>query len=163
KQAQERSAHMIHDAEERLKKQEEVFKASLNLSFKQAIAKLKGEITQKLFNQALLKKIQSEFNQVDLLNQCIQSVFEAIAKEGFQADAQVVLSRRFNKDQLAMMMAKVGVDYLKENVVDQGEFVSGVQIKIANQNLTIDLTDETIETFILNFASDTFKKLIYNQ
>lgn len=163
KHAQEKAAHMIHDAEERLKKQEEVFKASLNLAFKQAIAKLKSDIQQKLFNKSLHQKISSDLNNSTLLAECLKSIFEALKQSGLETDAQIVLSSKFTQEQIAQAITHAGLDSLKNHIHADVEVSAGVKIRLENNHLTIDLSDETLEQIILTFASDTLKKLVFNQ
>ena len=101
-------------------------------------------------------------NSSHILHECIKSVFEALAKHGLQGDAQVILSKHFSKEQVAQMMTQIGLEHLQDKVHGKGDFISGIQIKIENENLTLDLTDETVTQLILNFASDTLKKFIFN-
>lgn len=160
--AQDKAANLLKEAEEKIQQQQEVFKASINIAFKQAIGKLKSDINTKIFQQALLSKIRSEMNATQLLGECIKALYQALEKYGFETDAQIVLSKQFSKEQVAALVAQLGIDHLRSHLIANGEFSSGLQVRIEKENLTIDLSDETVQQLILTFASDTLKKLIFH-
>lgn len=160
--AHEKASQMIRESEERLKKDESVFTASLNLACKQGIGKLKAEIQSKIFNTALIEKIQKELNQDETIAHCIRAIFDGVSKSGMEADAEIILAKNLSKEVVAKAIAKAGIDQQVIKVISTGEFSSGIQVKIAKENLTIDLSDETVAELITNFASENLKKMIFN-
>ncbi len=163
RQAQEKAAHLINEADAKIRRQEEVFKASINIAHKQSIGKLKAEIRETIFNHALLQKISQELNSASVLTNCIKAIFEGVSKFGLDADAQLILSKNLSKEQVAAAIAQLGLEKIKDKVLLKGDFLAGVQIRIEKENLTVDLTDETVHQLILEFASENLKKLIFNQ
>lgn len=163
KQAQDKSHQLVKETEERIKKQEEVFKASVNIAFKQVIGKLKSEIETKLFHPALLEVVRHHLSSSATISDSIKVIIDGLAKSGLDADAKIILSKKYSSQQLAEVIAAAGVENWKNKIYSLGDFGSGLQIRLDRMHMIIDLTDGAVEQMLLEFASDNLKKIIFNR
>ena len=160
--AEQKSTKMLKETEDKIASQQEVFKASIQVAFKQSIGKLKSEIFTKVFQQGLLQKIRDGFQDPNILGECLKVICQSLNSMGSNVDPLIIVSKKFDKNQLSQMIVKLGLEHLQNKIIPKGDFSSGIQIRIENENLTIDITDQAVEQLILKFSSDTLKKLIFN-
>lgn len=163
KQAHDKAHQMVKETEDRIKKQEEVFKASINIAFKQVIGKLKSEIETKLFHPALLETVKHHLSNTQMIAESIKVIIDGLSKSGLEADAKIILSKKFTSEQLAQVIAAAGLENWKNKIFSIGDFGSGLQIRMDKMHMIIDLTDESVEQMLLEFASDNLKKIIFNR
>jgi len=162
-QAQATAYQLQKETQKRIEKEEEVFKASTQIAFKQAIGELKNAIVEKLFHPALLEAVQKQWNASELIQESLKILTQGLAQLGLAADAHLILSRSMTKQQVAEMIAKVGLEAWSGKILPIGSFEGGLQLKISSQHLTIDLSDEACQQLLLEYASDNLKRMIFNR
>ena len=162
KAAHEKASGIVHDAEDKMRKQEEVFKASLNLSFKQSIAKLKNEVQKNLFLPALKQSLDHTMSKEAFLEKLFSALMEGIKQSGLSADISLILPRAISKEDLSKFIIQCGFEDHQNKVVAVGPFKGGFQVKFEKEHMTVDLTEETIMQMILDYTSESFRKLVFN-
>jgi V/A-type H+-transporting ATPase subunit E len=57
---------------------------------------------------------------------------------------------------------KGAIEKLKSKSVEVGSIEGGVQVKIVDQNLTIDMSDESLKNLLASFVRDDFRSVIFS-
>jgi V/A-type H+/Na+-transporting ATPase subunit E len=162
KAAQKEKEALIESAQNEIMQKRNVAEASLNMAIKQGIAKLKEEITTKLFSHAMQRLLQVELDKESSISKVIDAVVKAIEKEGLDADLQLALAQGVNKDQVMALLAGTVADRLKSENVSIGTFKAGAQITIKEKNLVLEVTDDTLKEILSTYCIDELKEKIFS-
>ncbi|NGX51247.1 MAG: V-type proton ATPase subunit E [Chlamydiae bacterium] len=149
------------EAKKKIEEERNVFQASINLACKKSLDTLRQEIEKKLFNSELSTFIGREMSDPKILAELISVIVKGIEKEGIDADLRAVISPAISTDAVNLELAKGVVDRLQKKSVEVGEISGGVQVKIVDKNLTIDMTDEALKTLLASFVREDFRSVIF--
>lgn len=168
KEAENIKAQSLKDIEEEklrvlsyIEKQKQISEASIQLAIKQAIDKLKYDIIN-LFNETLSSVIESEVSKTDVIVKLIDSVCEALVKEGIYNPIHLTIGNKIEPIELANKLS----DELKKKLVNGplaiGTFSGGAEIKLQGKNLTIDVSDKAVKELFSTFLKrPDFRSLIF--
>ncbi|MCB1072989.1 MAG: DivIVA domain-containing protein [Chlamydiales bacterium] len=155
-------ASKIHDeAKRRIEEERNVFQASMNLAAKKSIDTLKQEIEKNLFNPELSQLIADKMKEPKIVAELIQAIVTGIEKEGIEGDLKAIVSSAVGVDAVNKELTKGIIEKLKSKSVEIGEIEGGAQIKIIDQNLTIDMSDEALKGLLASFVRDDFRSVIF--
>jgi len=149
------------EAKKKIEEERNVFQASINLACKKSLDTLRQEIEKKLFNNELSAFVGREMSDPKILAELISVIVKGIEKEGIDADLKAVISPAISTDAVNLELAKGVVDRLQTKSVEVGEISGGVQVKIVDKNLTIDMTDEALKALLASFVREDFRSVIF--
>lgn len=172
--AQQEAHQIIRDAERKasdvrslasaeIQKEKELFETSLKQACKQGVAALRQEIENKLFNESLTSWVESQTKDPDVAKKLITSLVSAIEKEGISADFSAIIPKEVPKEKVNTLLAKEILDKLKEHSVTAGSFIGGVQIKLHDRKMTLDLSDEAIKELLGLYIRKDFRRLLFQE
>lgn len=157
-----REANRIHEeAKKKINEERNVFQASMNLAAKKSIDTLKQQIERRLFNPELEKLIAEKMDEPKVVAELISAIVSAIEKEGLSGDLKALVSKAVNVEAVNSALIKGIAERLKSKSVEIGEIKGGAQVKIVDQNLTIDLSDDAIKALLASFVRDDFRSVIF--
>lgn len=157
-----RDANRIHEeAKKKIEEERNVFQASMNLAAKKSIDTLKQQIEGHLFNPELEKLIGEKVDEPKVVAELISAIISAVEKEGLSGDLKAVVSKAVNVEAVNSALVKGIAEKLKSKSVEIGEIEGGAQVKIVDQNLTIDLSDDAIKRLLASFVRDDFRSVIF--
>lgn len=159
--AQAKAEALLLEGTNTLERQRNVFQSSMNQACKQSIESLKQEIENKLFNNELSSMITMQMQDPKVIVEIISAVVAAIEKEGLETDitafvASVIPARIVNS-----MLAQNVISKLREKEVVLGSLQGGVAIKLQDQNITIDISDQAVKDLVSQFIRKDFRDLIF--
>lgn len=157
-----RDANRIHEeAKKKIEEERNVFQASMNLAAKKSIDTLKQQIEGHLFNPELEKLIGEKVDEPKIVAELISAIVSAVEKEGLSGDLKAIVSKAVNVEAVNSALVKGIAEKLKSQSVEIGEIEGGAQVKIVDQNLTIDLSDDAIKSLLASFVRDDFRSVIF--
>jgi V/A-type H+-transporting ATPase subunit E len=152
-------------AAEELKKSLEAeklrFLASLEQSGKQVFELLKQKIEHALFNPALSQWVEEQLGTVDQQAKLIEVLIAAIRKEGTSTNIRALIAKHFSPDEINARLGKQILETLKNHSVELGDIEGGVQIRLVDKNVMIDLSKKVLEELLASFVRKDFRKLIF--
>lgn len=152
---------LIRQARENMKKEEAVFNAALMEASKQSIERLKQDITESLFNVELEKTIVDSTSNINVIDQLITCLVEAVKKEGLSADFSAIVPKKIAPEAINGSIKKDILDQLKDKSVVVGDFKGGVKLKLHDKKMTLEITDESVEDLIEQHLRKDFRKWLF--
>lgn len=157
------SKRMVEDAHFEIEKQKTVFQASLSQACRQSLEALKEKIEHKLFNPELAPLVAKPLQDPQLIVRLIQALIQAIEKEGMEADLSVVVSSNVSARAVNELLASEVLNKLKEKGVVISDLGGGVEVKLLQQNITIDLSDEAVQEMIATYIRKDFREFVFGK
>jgi V/A-type H+-transporting ATPase subunit E len=158
-----RKAEEMHQiAHQEIQQQKAVFQASLSQACRQTLDSLKEKIEQKLFNPALSQLILKPMQDPKIAAKLIEVVVQALKKEGIESDLSAAISSAVSAREVNTILAVEILEKLKEKSVLISPIGGGIEVKIIDQNMTIDLSDTAFKELIASYIRKDFRNLIFN-
>ncbi|QVL56688.1 MAG: V-type ATP synthase subunit E [Simkaniaceae bacterium] len=155
-------ASRIHDeAKRKIEEERNVFQASMNLAAKKSVDTLKQEIEKKLFNPELSELVTEKMKDPKVVAELIGAIISGLEKEGIEGNLKAIISSAVGVDAVNKELTKGIIEKLKSKSVEIGEIEGGAQVKIVDQNLTIDMSDEALKSLLASFVRDDFRSVIF--
>jgi len=160
--AKKEAARLLDEARSKIEEERNVFKASINLACKKSIDMLKQSVEEKLFNPQLAEFCKAATNDSKVAADLISAIIKSVDKEGVDGDLKAVVSKDVDLDAVNKAILKGAIEKLKSKSVEVGSIEGGVQVKIVDQNLTIDMSDESLKNLLASFVRDDFRSVIFS-
>ena len=160
--AKKEAARLLDEARSKVEEERNVFKASINLACKKSIDMLKQSVEEKIFNPQLAEFCKAATNDSKVAADLISAIIKSIDKEGVDGDLKAVVSKDVDLDAVNKAILKGAIEKLKSKSVEVGSIEGGVQVKIVDQNLTIDMSDESLKNLLASFVRDDFRSVIFS-
>jgi V/A-type H+/Na+-transporting ATPase subunit E len=158
----EREAEKIHgDVREKIEQERHMFHSSLVQASKQTITLLKQEIEQKLFNQSIKELLQKNPDESKLAAKLIEAVVKAIEKDGISADLSIAISQSLSAQEVNSLLGEHILSMLREKGVQLGNFAGGIQVKLHDKKMMLDLSDKVLTELLANYVRKDFRKWIF--
>jgi V/A-type H+-transporting ATPase subunit E len=124
---------------------------------------LKEKIEHKLFDPELTKLIAKPMQDPKLMAHLINAIIHALEKEGTKSDLSVVISSALSAKAVNELLASEVLQRLKEKGVLISSLGGGVEVKLLNDNITIDLSDETIKEMVAAYIRKDFREYLFRK
>jgi V/A-type H+/Na+-transporting ATPase subunit E len=149
------------EAREEIERQKNIFQSSLYQACKQALESLRQNIEEKLFNQELGRLFTKNMQSPDVIAHLITAVIKALEKEGVEADLSVYVPAAVPARTINEMLGKEILDKLKEKSVLIGPLAAGIEVKLHDQNITIDISDTALKELVARYIRKDFRELFF--
>lgn len=159
--AEKEAEDLIKASRKTIEQDRNVFYSSLQQASKQVIEALRLAIEQNLFNPALQKTLSQTTSNPQIIADLIKAIIKSIEIEGLSADLQAIIPKAVSARDVNALLTEQILKKLKEQSVVLGDLTGGVKVKYANENLTIDVSDETLRDLISRYVRKDFRKLIF--
>lgn len=159
--AQQKSDEMIKEASQKIEKEQQLFQTSLAQAGKQAIETLRQEILKNLFNQELSSFVEKATKDPKVAAELISQIVKAIEKEGTSADFSAIIPQSIAPEKVNALLASDILNKLREKSVVLGDFEGGVQLKLHDQKMTIDISDLALKELLGKYLRKDFRKLLF--
>ena len=159
--AKERSEYLLDEARKEIDEERRVFQSSLALSAKQVVASLKEDIESKVFTDATGEMAKGATGGKEIAAAFVNAIVGAIEKSGIEGDLLAEVSGSVKPQEVAALLAAGVKKRLGKEPVVVKDLQGGVRVKCEKDNLTLDLSDETVKELLASYARDDFRKLIF--
>lgn len=162
KEAAQNKEKLLSDTQNELDKRKQIFESSLALASKSTLESLRQSIEKNLFSDEMNKLIQQKSADEGVVSDFIKVVADAIEKEGLDGDIEAFIPKAVSKEKLLQLLgSKIGAKLNTEKVI-QKDFAGGAQIKLVDQHLTIDLSDQALKELLASFLQKDYRQIIFN-
>jgi V/A-type H+/Na+-transporting ATPase subunit E len=162
-EAHRKAEEMHQAAHQEIQQQRTVFQASLAQACRQTLDSLKEKIEQKLFNPELVSLLSKPLQDPKVIARLIEVIVTAIEKEGTHSNLSASISSAVSAREVNTILAAKILEKLKEKSVLLTSIGGGVEVKIVDQNMTIDLSDTAFKELVANYIRKDFRDLIFNK
>ena len=152
---------LVEEAKQEIERQKNVFQSSLSQACKQALEALKQSIEEKLFNQELGRILTKHTQDPKVLAELISAVVKGLQKDGIDAPLSVYVPAAVPARSVNTLLAHDILEKLKEKSVLVGSLTGGIEVKLHNQNITVDISDAALKELVANYIRKDFRELIF--
>jgi|ERR1700722_2058728 len=161
--AEVKAEEIVQSANIKITKSRELFESSIRQAYQQGIESLRQDIEKKLFNSELSAWIGKQIVDADLAAKLINALVAAIEKEGMSANFSALIPPQIPAEKVNALLLKNILEKLREKSVVVGEFIGGVQLKLHDANLTLDLSDEALKELIGHYIRKDFREILFRK
>ncbi len=161
REAEEKAQQLINGARKKIEDEKKLFNSTLVQACQQILESLRQDIENKLLNSSLMDWIEKETVDPKVSANLITALAQAIEKEGTSADFSAVVAKTVTVEQVNALLAKEIVQKLKGQSVEIGEFAGGVQLKLLDRKLTLDLSDEALKELLGRYIRKDFREILF--
>lgn len=160
-ESEKQAQRNIEEAKKGIEQEKNVFQSFMVQAAKQTMESLRQEIEKKFFNSELHRYIVEHTADPKTIARLTEAVIAAIEKEGISANLSVLIPKSVPPKEVNAFLAENTLNKLKEKSVAIGDFAGGVQVKLNDKQMTIDITDEALVD-LLSVYRKGFRELIFN-
>lgn len=160
-EAEQSTEKLLSEANLEIQRQKNIFNSSLHQAVKQALESLKQAIEEKLLNHQLIQLIQKKMQSPDVIAQLIEAVVHALKKEGVDANLSVYVPAAVSARAINEKLAQEILENLKEKSVLVAPIGGGVEIKLHDHNITIDISDTAIKELVASYIRKDFREMFF--
>lgn len=169
RQEAERILHRAHsDAEQMIKETKKaldqeklIFESSLSQASKQSIELLKQHIEQSLFNPALEQWVKNQLGDEKAYATLIEALVKAIHNDGIKTELTVKIPQAFSPDTINAHLSQEILKQLKGHSVELSNIPGGIQVKVLQKNMVLDISSKALEEIIGSFIHKDFRKVFF--
>ncbi len=154
---------MVDDALIETEKQKAIFQASLAQACRQSLDALKEKIEKNLFDPALSQLVAKPLHDPKMIAQMINVVIKALEREGTRCDLSAVIASSVSAKAVNEQLASDVLQRLKEKGVLLSTIGGGIEIKLVQDNITLDLSDKAIQELVAGHIRKDFRDYIFKR
>jgi len=161
KQAKSEAEASRMAATQDIAEKQRLFQASLELSCRQGIESLKQKIEQELFNPELSEMVVKETSSPHIIVRLLESFMKSLEEKGIEEDFEAVIPKDISPRTInGLLLGKI-LERLKNKSVEIGDFHGGVQIRMKDRKITIDISDVALREIIAAYIRRDFRELVF--
>jgi V/A-type H+-transporting ATPase subunit E len=159
--AKREAKKILHDAQTEVQKKEMVFQASLKQASRQAVETLKTDIENKLFHPGLTRLLTQPLKDPNIIAKLIETVITALQKDGIDANLSVYIPASIPARAINELLVQKILEKLKEKSVLIGGFNGGIEVKLHKENITIEISENSLREVLSQFIRKDFRELFF--
>ena len=147
---------LLEQAKKQIAQEQAVFRSSLEQAAKQ-------EVEEKFFQEEISSLLNSRLADPRVLADLINGLVGAIEKEGLSADFSVVIPKLVAADDISQLLLESVAKRLKEAPLQLGSFSGGVQVRLRDKKMILDVTDTVLKGILADYVRADFRHLIFGR
>ena len=159
--AETQAEEILSAAKVKASKHKELFDHSIRLACSQVLETLRQEIENNLFNTSLSAWLSKQTVDADLAAKLINAIVKAVEKEGTSAEFSAIIPSQIPAEKVNALLLKEVLGKLREKSVVLSSMTGGVQLKLHDKQLTLDLSDEALKELLGRYIRKDFRDLLF--
>lgn len=159
--AESKSNALFLEAKEKIEKEKMLFKSSIEQACRQGMEALRQDIENKLFNETIVSQIKKGTSDTKLIASLIKAMIQAIEKEGISADFSAVVAQTVKPEEINPLLGSEVLSKLHEKSVIVGDFIGGIQLKLHDKKLTLDLSNTALKELLGRYLHKNFREYLF--
>ena len=159
--AQEKADQLKTTVDLEIEEKRRLFQSSLQLSCRQGIEMLKQKIETELFSKELSDVLLKEMVDPKLIVHLIESFVTSLETQGIEEDFEAIIPKEISPRSINSLLAKNILEKLKGKSVKIGDFRGGLQIRMKDRQITIDITETVVRELVGQYIRRDFRELIF--
>ncbi|MBI3211110.1 MAG: V-type ATP synthase subunit E [Simkania negevensis] len=161
RQAHKEVERIAQDEKKRLEEDRSIFESSIHLACKKTLETLRQEIEEKLFNEELSHLFKKEMQNPHLIADLINAVVQGLEREGIDANLQAIIPSKVSAKEVNARLAQGILDRLTAKSVQLGEITGGAEVKVVDQHMTLEVSDEALKHLVASYVRDDFRSIVF--
>ncbi len=161
REAKEKMQSMIEVTDREIDQKKKTLQSSMQLACRQAIEVLKQKIEKELLFHGLAEYVAKEMADPKLISNLINSCVMSLQEKGVDENLSVIIPQAITPRTINSLLVQHFIERLQEKSVILGDFDGGVQIKLRDRQITIDISDRVVRELIANFIRHDFRDLVF--
>jgi V/A-type H+-transporting ATPase subunit E len=159
--AKDAAEMMLENTRREIERQKLIFQASLSQACRQTLETLKEKAEHKLFNAELGRLVAGAMQAPEVLAKLITTVIKAIEKDGVEANLSVYIPAAVPAQEVNKLLGQEILNKLKEKGVLLSPIGGGIEVRMIDKNITLDLSDLAIKELVANYIRKDFREMIF--
>ncbi len=151
------------ESKKKIDEERNVFRASMNLACKKSLSSLKQDIEEKLFHPQVATWIKNQLQDPQVIASLISAIVRGIEKEGIEVNLEALIPRSVSVKKICEELIKGIADRLGKNPIQIGDFDGGAQVRIVDQNMTLDMSENALKALVVEFVRDEFRAVFFGK
>lgn len=152
---------LIAEAKKAIEQEKQTAEAALKLAARQSLESLKQMIEKDLFNKELLALIGGELSKSEIVVKFVETIVNAIQEEGIEANLEAHIPKALPADEINKALSRAVVERLKDQSVTLSEIGGGAEVKLIDDHITLDLSDDALHELLARYMRDDLRKLVF--
>jgi len=161
REAKEKMQSMIEVTDREIDQKKKTLQSSMQLACRQAIEVLKQKIEKELLFHGLAEYVAKEMADPKLISNLINSCVTSLQERGVDENLSIIIPQTITPRTINSLLVQHFIERLQEKSVILGDFDGGVQIKLRDRQITIDISDRVVRELIANFIRHDFRDLVF--
>lgn len=161
REAQEQAKNIIEEAHLEIDQKRKALHSSLQLASRQGVEQLKQKIEQEFLFKELLDYVSKQLADPKLIANLINSFMSSLEEKGIEEDVAVLIPGTISPRSINSLLVRQFLERLEKQSVAVGDFSGGVQIKLRNRKITIDVSDEAVRELLASYIRSDFRELVF--
>jgi len=172
KAAEEKAAQIVQEAEQEVKRMREearltnehertVFLSSLTQASIQTKETLRQDIEHKFFSDILVESLNKKLADPEVIASLIAGIVKAIEKDGLSTELSVIIPKTVSAEEVNRFLVKEAIQKLGKGPIAIGNFGGGVQVKLVDKKITLDITDKALVDYLKGFLRKGYRELVF--
>ena len=157
------AAKLVEQAKKQIAQEQAVFRSSLEQAAKQTVETLRQEVEEKFFSEEIATLITSPLRDPKVLADLTNALEHAIEKEGLSADFSVVIPKLVSADDITPLLLESVAKRLKEHPLQIGAFQGGIQVKLRDKKMVLDVSDSVLIAILADYVRADFRHCIFGR
>lgn len=149
------------EAKNRIEQERKITQAALQHAGRQSLETLRQEIEQNLFNSTLADIVADETNKPQVIVKLIEAIVGAIQKNGLTQDLDVIVPDAVTPSEINSILMQHISDNLRNKSVSIGNINGGVQVKMREKQMTIDISDRALVDYLQRYLRKDFRQRLF--
>jgi V/A-type H+-transporting ATPase subunit E len=161
-EAEQQIHKLREEARKAIEQDENVFRSFMAQAAKQTLESLRQEIEKKFFKNELHSQISQQASEPKVIAKLLEVVVTAIEKDGISADLSAIVPHSVSVKEVNAFLLDNIIGKLREKSVVLGNFAGGVQVKLHDKQMVLDISDEALVD-LLNGYRKGFRDLLFQK
>lgn len=159
--AERKAKTILEQAKAEIKKERKVFDENLVTATKMGLEALRQDIESKLFSDELGHFVEKQMIEPKLQAELLSALITAVEKEGISADFSAYIGKEIPKEALIVAVGRQLIEKLKDKEIVVGEFVGGIQLKLHDRRMILDVSSEALKELLARYIRKDFRALLF--
>lgn len=162
-EAQKAREEILREADYQVKQQENVFRSTMVQATGQSLEAVRQQIQKQLFSKSLTQLLTEPLKRPDLIADLIRSIVQAIDKEGLAANLTAAIPAQVSVEEINKLLGQDVLKKLNGNSVVLSQLPAGVTVKLRDQQLTVDMSLESVQELVSSYIRKDLRELIFGK
>ncbi|NGX60726.1 MAG: V-type proton ATPase subunit E [Chlamydiae bacterium] len=161
RRAESQGEEILQKAQEKMEKEKKLFQSSLKHACDQGKEALRQDLMETLFQKELVDWVEKQTQDPEVGAKLLQALIEGVEKEGLSVDFSAFVAKSVPSEKVNALLGQKLLERLREGSVTVADFVGGVQLKLHDRKLTLDLSDQAIVELLAKYIRKDFRQLLF--
>lgn len=159
--AKEEAAKVLEEGKLELAKELRVHEGSIQLAIRQGISSLRQGI-EKMFSDELNSEVERVMGGQDVVASAVAVILSLIEKEGLGVNLDVLLPKHVDINAICETLRGNLGEKLKKSALLVPEVKGGVELRLKDKKMSIDLTDRAVEELLASYVTHELRAKIFS-